>query len=439
MREIYEGDAMVKKLLPMQKPDPDALYVPSQYAVSCEVSGRHYVYHTLTKQLLETSLPQTAHTGGDYDFLIEKYFLVPEGKDECRLYENVSSLLRIYTARKRHKTYVILPTLGCNARCIYCYEEGVHQVSMTVQIAEQTIQYILDTCGEKKIHLTWFGGEPLLRPEIIDRICSGIKQAGIEYSSSMISNGSLITDEIIGKMTGLWNLHEIQLSMDGAEKDYIDRKQYRQYNDFYHTVLDAANRMAEHGIRISIRCNIDENNCDGIASFIHDYASLIRDKERVRLYFALLNHVRMGENDLTMWRKISTFDQLLNAEGIPSRMGTDLKHLRISHCMADQDASVIAPDGSLYLCEHCPDEARIGDIFSGVTDEDAHREFSRMDRTRPKCRKCPYLPVCTSFAACPVEDTHCVDVWALQIRNALNRFLSENEEAKTERSEEMFC
>lgn len=39
----------------------------------------------------------------------------------------------------------------------------------------------------------------------------------------MISNGSLITPEIIEKMTGLWHLDRIRITMDGNESDYISR------------------------------------------------------------------------------------------------------------------------------------------------------------------------------------------------------------------------
>ena len=65
------------------------------------------------------------------------------------------------------------------------------------------------------------------------------------------------------------------------------------------------------------------------------------------------------------------------------------------------------PDGGLYPCEHCPPESRFGDVANGVTDDGVKWVFCRADRTREMCRKCPFLPDCTSFASCPVQDTHC--------------------------------
>ena len=48
--------------------------------------------------------------------------------------------------------------------------------------------------------------------------------------------------------------------MDGAEPDYIARKRYYTARDQYHTVMEAVSRMSEAGIRVVIRCNVDEEN-----------------------------------------------------------------------------------------------------------------------------------------------------------------------------------
>lgn len=127
----------------------------------------------------------------------------------------------------------------------------------TVFTVEQTIRYIIGSHAEKEVHIVWFGGEPLLGERIIDRISEGLMEAGVPYKSVMISNGSLITPEIIGKMTGLRHLYRIQITMDGNESDYITRKCYYKEDDQYHLVMRAIDRMSEKGIRVQVRCNVD--------------------------------------------------------------------------------------------------------------------------------------------------------------------------------------
>ena len=112
---------------------------------------------------------------------------------------------------------------------------------------------------------------------------------------------------------------------------------------------------------------------------------------------------------------------------------------KANHCMADGSGVVIGPDGSLYPCEHCPPGSRFGDIWHGVTDENARYEFCRVDRTREKCRTCPFLPDCTSFASCPVQERECRKVHELMKMNYLRRMIDNAEKGIVTEDEIPVC
>ena len=423
MKTIREADSRASRLLPAQKPDRSILYVPSQFAFAFEEGGRHYVFSTLTKQCVESVLPDHARAGEGFDDLIESRFLVPQGLDECAIYEGMSRLYRIRTKKNHITSFTVLPTTACNARCVYCYEAGMKQVTMTPEIADQTVRFILENHPEDKVHIGWYGGEPTMFPDIIDRITEGIQAAGETLEATMISNASLITEALADRMAGPWNLKMIQISMDGSEQDYIARKKYPSYHDYYHAAIRSANMLSKRGIRVSIRCNVDEENIDHLEELMQDLSETIEDRERVSIYFCPLFQVRIGENDLAMWKRIVDAHSTLEQYGI--RIQLPLKpsnRFRITRCMVDANGVVIGPDGSLYVCEHMIDSARVGDIFHGITEPEKHAAFTDTEHTREECRSCTFLPECTSLASCPTRDTHCKEVFQLTTAFALKRF-----------------
>ena len=440
MNEICKPDAALARLILPQKPHPGLFYIPSQFVLPLIHRGKHYAFHLLTKQLIEAELPLSAHAGEGFDPLIETMFLVPEGKDECAYYESVAKMMRLFGQKKGIPCYTILPTLGCNARCIYCYEEGRKQVTMTPEIVEQTIRYILETRAEGTVKLKWFGGEPLLCPGIIDRVSDALREAGVPFKSSVVSNGSLITPAIVEKMTTRWNVTNIQNSMDGAEPDYIVRKHYYADAGQYHFVMDALSRLSAAGIRVSLRCNVDDGNWDGIPEFMDDLKENVAHKDNIGVYFSPLMDVRTSDGELDFWEKVIAARPLIEAAGFrPRAYNEPSMRFKANRCMADGGSIVIEPDGSLYSCEHCPSNGRFGDVFHGVTDEATKTEFCRSDRTREKCRKCPFLPECTSFASCPWTDAHCREMREMLTLDFLKRLIDRKTNTEEPDGDDSVC
>ena len=424
MIERIPRDEALFRILPAQESQTGVTYVPSQFVLTFAHNGKQYAFHTLTKQLLETDLSNAAESSILKEALIRGLFLVPKGKDECAYYQSVSALMRACTKKPGHRAFMVLPTFGCNARCVYCYEEGQKPISMTAETADAVVRYIAETHAADPAKINWFGGEPLLRPDVIDRICKGLSDAGVRYRGGMVSNGSLITPEVIEKMKGLWNITGIQISVDGCEADYIARKRYVGYRDYYRSVTHAVSDMSEAGIRVLIRCNTDESIWDGVPQFLNDLSENIAHKKNVQVYFSPLDSVRRGPDAYALWEKILDARTMIRKAGFEPYMQFGPKlHFEICHCMADGGSVVIGPDGKLYPCDHCDPDTCFGDVFRGTTNEAVRTEFCRTDRVREKCRSCTFLPCCTGFAACPVQDADCRRIRELYTVSLLKDFI----------------
>ena len=446
MTELRRADPMLQKILPPQKTDPGQEYCRSRYALPFEYEGETLWFHTLTRQLVRCSRPLPEKAAGsevcsdaEWAALARGYFLVPEGKDECAFYLGLFRIMHAMVRKKGIKGYTILPTTACNARCVYCYEAGRKQETMTPETVEKTVEFIRETGRKDGVILAWFGGEPLAAVPVIDAITAKVRAAGIPFTGSVTTNGSLITESLARKMAEDWKIRFAQVSMDGDEADYTARKRYIAEGDFYHKVLNAVRLLAEKGVRVSVRCNVDEENIGVIGSFLSDLARAVPDRKNVDVYLSALNDVRTGEGSLEIWRKIAGSGEMIRAHGFQTGDSRfTLYDFRSRHCMADMGSVVIGPDGGVYACEHCSEDSRYGNLVTGEFDREAENRFRAADRVRGKCRDCPFLPECTPFASCPVQDAHCREIRELRFAEKLRAFLDSDGLEEPEKTQVKF-
>ena len=114
----------------------------------------------------------------------------------------------------------ISPTLGCNFDCPYCFEN--HRAEkMSGQVQNDVVhlaERMLDASGAKKLSINWFGGEPLLAPEIIkslsERLILLAEEKKASYAASIVTNGYLL-DQKIADMLKSSKVSRIQITLDG--------------------------------------------------------------------------------------------------------------------------------------------------------------------------------------------------------------------------------
>ena len=418
LKEIIKQNKGLARFMPKQTLKSEIRYRWSDFVFPFEIDKKKYIYNTFTKQCFEADINIGANSRFSADeisgsdelkTLFDGYFLVPEDKDESVFYEKMISLLRVYGQKKGYATYTILPTTVCNARCVYCYEEGAKQVTMTPETVKDTIGFIMKTHRKgAEIQLAWFGGEPLIGERIIDEICSALKDNGVSYRSSIITNASLITDENVKKMLGLWNMKHIQVSLDGTEGEYIKRKNYLGSSDgIYKKVLENITKLKD--IPVILRCNMDEDNIDEVCDFIDELDEALSEKKNIGIDLVPLYGVQSREDGIGIWERCVDAWGYARRRGFRVVTGIDGKTFRIHRCMADNPSGsiVITPDGLLYNCEHCEPDKRFGNIKDGITDQGFIRDYSRVEKTREMCRGCALLPECTSFTRCPVKNANC--------------------------------
>lgn len=127
---------------------------------------------------------------------IKSGVLLPESDEER--FKRLKFLSYLTRFNSRIIGLTIAPTMSCNFKCVYCYEgDRVQNVSLTEEVIDGLINFIKKRdC--KTLNITWYGGEPLCAWNKVLEITKEIEKLGIpNIHYSMITNGSLINDDVI--------------------------------------------------------------------------------------------------------------------------------------------------------------------------------------------------------------------------------------------------
>ena len=413
MITVSEQAIKVAKVWGVQKPS-ETDYRLIKYLFSAEVEDGTLLCNTVTGELVLLSEDEKKIVDAlpapyceEMRELVERHFLVPVTYDEHAAVLQLRKLLTMMDRRKEVLGYSILPTTACNARCFYCFEADYKHVSMSAETAEKVIEFIKKSSDGNRVSLSWFGGEPTLGINRIDRICSALSEAGIEYMSSMISNGYLFDEEVAKKAKELWKLASIQITLDGTEETYNRVKSYVGVKDNpYQRVLRNIGLLLEQEIFVSVRMNLDRYNVDDLEALIGELAERFSGNENFSAYvFPLFDDcgfdpVEHSEDD-RVW--LIDNQQRLNAiikekKMYKERIGS-LPSLQLTHCMADQNTSfIINPSGGLAKCEHfCEEDC--GNVVDGVTDKSILNRWKESVEY-PECADCPSFPTCIELKGC---------------------------------------
>ena len=400
------NDTVINMLSNMYKPAKE--YKLSQYCVQSEISDGILLFNILTRELILLSQEEYS-TLMDLDYLRERFFLVPNSINEKEYADVIKAYLYARNKKpKSIKSYTIFTTTDCNARCFYCFELGRSRIPMSIDVAKKLLQFIKDHCGNNRVKLSWFGGEPLMNPDVIDLICEGLRSSGIDYVSRMTSNGYLFNDNLIQKAAGLWNLKRVQITLDGTETIYNKTKAYI-YKDGnpYHIVMDNISKLLDASISVSVRLNMDLHNADDLLLLAQELSSRFNNSERLHVYahHIFKSGVPMAQmHSDEEWdlreKAMSSIEHTLESAGLASVTGIS-KKFKTTHCMADCGSAItVLPDGNIGLCEHHTENEFIGHLDRKGFDRSVIESWREKISEIPECIDCFYFPQCIKLKKC---------------------------------------
>jgi uncharacterized protein len=370
-------------------------------------------------------------------------FLVHSPASERAALESFFAKLRDDSSQLR---VTVLTTLQCNFACDYCYQ-GEHAAfgrpaeKMSLETSGQVAEWItrqVDEVQPRRLVLTFFGGEPLLNiPAMLDiaeRCWRHTRARGVEQSINIITNGLLLSPEIVGRMAPL-GLSGVKITLDGDRETHDRMRPLRGGQGTFDRIIENVRRVAPM-VELTIGGNFDEATADRYPALLdflreQDFAPRISkvafkpiiksgapgppkgvipltpvEATRRPLNGSCMtaagastgrshgpsagsacNDCHFVDDTMSLLREETRRRGFPTPDGV--HMGPCELYRRHSH--------TIGPDGSLYACPGFTGEyaLSVGHI-DGRRNAELTAAESRFDRLAPwrHCGDCPFIPVC---------------------------------------------
>jgi uncharacterized protein len=207
--------------------------------------------------------------------LEENGFLVSDRVSERRSLDQFFHVVKNST-EELHVT--VLTTLQCNFACDYCFQ-GDHgdynkfADKMSLETAHRVGDWIereLDRVQPGKLTLMFFGGEPLLNLPVMyaisEQMAAATRARGLSQTISIITNGLLLTPEIVDRMVP-YGLNGVKITLDGDRETHDRMRPLRGGQGTFDRIVENLRRVAGK-VRLAIGGNFDESSVDSYPALL---------------------------------------------------------------------------------------------------------------------------------------------------------------------------
>lgn len=393
------------------------LFIPTKsedaFIVYNTLSGSISVINKELKEKLENNnLPKEENI---LKHLVRTGLILEDKIDEKKIYQYIHNRHK-YNNSYQHFCVVI--TYDCNFCCPYCYQ-GVNKSKspiMSDEVLKRVIRFVKNTCLERKardLEITLYGGEPFLFPEkckkLVEETSTWAKENGMLFHLSALTNGSLLTKELIDWLSSYHA--RVQVPLDGY-KTIHDKYRHHvnenkgSYEDLMKFFEYAKNTNIDLHLRISVtketyptmKKMLDDLKERGLMHLHPDFCYITSFVE------ACLPFKKHCLVDSELYKVLPKLWAMARKLGFK----TDLLRPRVSPlpCNSIADGSyVIDPKGDVYKCwelviqkQHVT--GKIGENGTLKFTAQYYDTLSRNPSNIEDCKNCKFLPACSGGCIC---------------------------------------
>lgn len=338
-------------------------------------------------------------------------FLVPSDLDEPALLRELAEKRTIDQACGNGPFPLVLTicvTDACNFACPYCFQKtGTRHMPEEVQHAlVRFVEGRLATGRHDRLEVDWFGGEPLLALETVERLSEQLiglaRRHGVAYRAMVHTNGYLL-DQSAADVLERCSVQNALVTIDGDRASHDAKRHLKGGGPTYDRIV-ANLRAIRTSMRIIVRCNLRQDNVDdfpALVQLVEGIAQETGNEMRVSPAAVRWAPANAERNDTTALLSFERYARILAEYGRVEK--ADPFRPTLSRCEITRlNELQIQADGSIFPnCHNAPDIPPVA-LGSVLDDEPidweaaAHRVFDTLGfpDERSECLSCKLLACC---------------------------------------------
>jgi Fe-coproporphyrin III synthase len=321
-------------------------------------------------------------------------------------------------------------TSRCNLNCKYCYYFHNKAVSYHDISAKEWLQFFdeLGKCAVMRICLA--GGEPFIRHDLPE-ILEGIVDNKMRFS--ILSNGSLVEDDMAAFIAKTKRCDYIQISVDGSNPKTHD---FCRGEGSFEGAIHAIRTLQLHGVPVAVRVTVNHHNVDdleniarfliedlNVAGFGTNSAQMFgscrlnssevqlttQDRSKAMHTLLRLSHKYKGRISATAGPLANAKDWYSMGRAKEQGLGSFPRGGFLTSCGCSFSKIAVRSDGIIVPCNLLP-HMELGRINKDHLD-DIWLRSSLLNNLRKRstislsefefCQGCSYIPYCTG--SCPAS------------------------------------
>lgn len=372
--------------------------------------------------------------------------------------ENVLQAKPVTSLSGKHTSYLENPsnykinhlcfevTQRCNLRCSYCiYHDNntkfrdFGQEDMDFSVAKKAIDYVFEYGNSEKLVFGFYGGEPLIKFDLIKACVDYIKSKGErETFFSLTTNGTLLTKEMAEYFASMPNF-ALVFSLDGDKQSHDEHRLFKNGGGTFDAAfrgfnyaLDAYKDSALLSINAVISPPYDNAKLERLQKFFKttlgdniqlqytyaEYNNPIDDNNYLSVIEEATKTDRSTRSPLLVWQQKSNVNEkesLFTWSGvihrflfIHNRLITDEPiswYIFNGCCIPGGRKLYLSTDGNYHVCERVGNAPPIGNINDGLRYDIIKKEYIEdyMNKSLHDCN------ACWAANLCGLCYSHCYD------------------------------